>query len=961
MVKLSIRGVPVSNEDLQQDLFTRLFSYRKLNKKHLKFLFSLTLYLSLLSNVSATVQSPCSCLGATEIGRTGHSYDISDLSYSLTAGTCYLIKGTLVIDEDITWDGMRIQMEEKSKIVVEANNRLTLIDSYLSGCDDMWQGIETEASSELLVFNSFIESANIGIRLRDLTIFQCIGSEFIDNYVGVSVSSPFEAIPATPIQIYQKGGITGCKFYTNDVVPDPYPGHYYSSWPTSPANVPFDQGYAAIYVAHSTGLNLGFAHASAAQRNKIYQMRNGVISFESSIDIAGTDFYDFEGTISGSVKYEIPVLEINQHAIHSTQSIHEVKNNTITNIMIGAYSWQSCTTYKGNTLYIKNIDSNLTFTKGIYSKESQLFIADDNIINDGFKGISLLNMSNTMSITDNTFNRTISYGNHAGIEIINARFSPDGIIKDNYMEINNASNATGLSLNQISFLSVNNNDFYFDEDSGSAGDYNCGIMGLSCDWNYYRRNDIWADANYIDESGNHGMVFTNSVNNVYFCNTIDSMYSLLRFIGACSNTNLIATQLKRGRIAFELSAPAAIGLQDQNGNEWLHSYSVEGALISGEDVVGTAEASIFHYDDTDNGAERQLPHTIGPPAVDNGIWFHWDVDGVGKTCEVEDPDIAPDPDSLAVRILDLPQFDTLNDQMTWMMKAKFFKLMLLDTSLADNSILDSFFDAEAVKPLGKLVTAHFDLDSRYGIDFKVKTNTQDSILLLSEDIAYIDSLLALSPNDSATWISLRVLKVDTLSDRLDSWIDFLDDESSESNDVYEDVIDSLAAISTTNDMEEYYQDALLFKADFLVGNTISASDSSDIADIAQLCPWEGGPAMSVAQGLLTILTDSTTNVEPYDCPAPPSPYISYPDSGQQLYEGHFFTFYPNPARDIVKIRSDMTINSAELRDASNRVLGSFHPNSKQLSIDVSNLPSGIYFISSKSGDYMETQRIIVIK
>ncbi len=914
------------------------------------------------STISATVQSPCGCLGATVIGRTGHSYDISDLPYSLTAGTCYLIKGILVIDKDITWNGMRIQMEEESKILVEANNHLTLEDCYVTGCDDMWQGIEAETYATLWIFESFIESANIAVELNHLTFFECGDSEFIDNYVGISVGNPFdEELPHDALQISQKGQITGCKFYTDDVVPDPYSIHHYSSWPTTPSHIPFDQGFAAIYLGHSAGLNLGEEDGSVANRNKIYQIRNGIISFESDINIYGTDFYDFEGSLSRYKFDQPPVLEVNQHALYSISSNVKMVDNTITDIMIGAYCWESMSTFIDNTIDIKNTGADLILTRGIRTYFNQNLIVDNNEINDGYHGIFLQSSFGPTSIINNDFDRSVTIDHNSGIEILDARFTPYAIIEDNYMEINNGNESIGLALQQVDFIEVNDNEFYFDEDSGSAGDSNGAIVSSLVANSFFRDNDIWADANYIDEAGNHGMIFTNSVNNAFRCNSIDSMSTLFRFVMDCYNTHIVASALERGRIAFEISGPGEIGPQRHHGNEWLHHYNNGGAIITGGAAIQTAAVSRFWYDDTVTGAEPQYPLDIRPTAVQpDGVWFRF-VEGIGYTCATEDPDISPDPDSLEVRILDLPQFDTLNDQMTWMMKANVFKMMLLDTSLEDNSTLDSFFDAEAVNPLGKLVSAHFDLNNRHGIDFKEKQNTQDSILILSNYIAYIDSLLSTSPNDSATWISLRLLKVDTLAQRLESWVDFLNDESSESLDVYQDVSDSLSVISTTNDMEEYYQDALLLKADFLLGDTLSTSDSSDLADIVQLCPWEGGPAISVAQGLLTFLTDSTMNVEPYDCPVPPSPVISYPDHIHQNDGARITTVYPNPAIDIVNIRSEILINSVELRDASNKLLITIQPNSTHSSIDVSSFPAGIYFITTSAVEVKETQRLILVK
>ncbi len=219
---------------------------------------------------------------------------------------------------------------------------------------------------------------------------------------------------------------------------------------------------------------------------------------------------------------------------------------------------------------------------------------------------------------------------------------------------------------------------------------------------------------------------------------------------------------------------------------------------------------------------------------------------------------------------------------------------------------------------------------------------------------------ALSPNDSATWISLRELKVDSLANRVLSWIDLIDTEDSTSVVVYKETRDSLEAVSPGNDFEEYYRDALIYKADILLGDTIKTSDSTAIADIASLCPWQGGRGLTVAKGLLMMLTDSIWKAEPNDCTAP-SPFIIYPNPHTQLDEGHIQTIYPNPSSDVINIVSDTEIEVAEMRSSSNSILNTFNPNSKKLTIDVSLYPAGVYYIITRAGKRIEASKVLIIK
>lgn len=192
--------------------------------------------------------SPCGCSSWTPVGTTGQPTDVSTIS--LTPGTCYLIKGTIVINVHTSWTGMKLKMEARSSIQVEEN--FTLDNSYLSGCGSMWRGIETVGQVNFFSFNSFIEDANIGVRLSGLAGIVCIGTEFINNYIGIASANP--CVVDTEDKVIHRGQIWGCEFYTATSLPDPYPGHcYYPSWPTTPAETPYNKGFAAIFLSRTIG------------------------------------------------------------------------------------------------------------------------------------------------------------------------------------------------------------------------------------------------------------------------------------------------------------------------------------------------------------------------------------------------------------------------------------------------------------------------------------------------------------------------------------------------------------------------------------------------------------------------------------------------------------------------------------------------------------------------------------
>lgn len=72
---------------------------------------------------------------------------------------CYLIYNTLVIDEPVIWTGLRLIMEEGSKININATGQLELFNSYLTGCGNIWHGLAVSAGGTVMAENNRIEDA----------------------------------------------------------------------------------------------------------------------------------------------------------------------------------------------------------------------------------------------------------------------------------------------------------------------------------------------------------------------------------------------------------------------------------------------------------------------------------------------------------------------------------------------------------------------------------------------------------------------------------------------------------------------------------------------------------------------------------------------------------------------------------------------------------------------------------
>jgi hypothetical protein len=68
--------------------------------------------------------------------------------------------------------------------------------------------------------------------------------------------------------------------------------------------------------------------------------------------------------------------------------------------------------------------------------------------------------------------------------------------------------------------------------------------------------------------------------------------------------------------------------------------------------------------------------------------------------------------------------------------------------------------------------------------------------------------------------------------------------------------------------------------------------------------------------------------------------------------------YPNPVSDLLRIETDFEIEFINVSDASGRKFISENANSKNVSIDLSSLQSGIYIVHAVGKDASAISKII---
>lgn len=915
------------------------------------FITCLLLTMFTIMTAFAQPESPCDCIDPIEIGETNGEEYVSNVH--IVDYHCYVVRGTLIIDQPTWFVGVRLLMEEGSEILVEDDFSVDM--SYLSACENMWKGIRDVDNENIQVYNSVIESAEYGIYLESVPGFVCLYNKFINNFIGVAVGSPFEE--AQRGMEIQRGQLWGNEFFTDGTLPDPYPGqYYYPSWSTTVDEVAIDQGYAAIYLSGLTGLNVGYVGATGRERNYIHDMRNGVILRQTVGDVYGTDFASFEGGAPDHLN--INQLDFNQLAIHAFWSDTRIEDNTVDDVIRGFWGHESYLHVLDNELSISTgVGSPLFRSRGVYLHRPEKSIIDDNIFTNGNLGVSVIEAQSPFKIVDNIFTRTYDQfkpGN-TGIFVRGSQLieSAEGLIKENDITILDGNGSFGIYLVDDHDMDVFWNDISYEIDEGQDTQ-NRGIIAIGGSNNFVLGNQVLADPEYIDFN-NWGMVLQNSSSNALECNTVDGFDQNIRIDGPNTHTQLISNLIYDANLGLELNSPSdigtqfftvSIGTQEHNRNKWLGTYTgldQFGAHISGYDPVETAKRSRFIVDTGEN--LDFMPDPIGPSSVTAGLWFKDlpSIDDPGLACIGNPINPIVSPDTIAKILQKGYDYSDFNDQMTWLMKANVFDMILSDNSLLSNTVIDSFYSVEFASPLGILVSAQRQLASLFGGDREDKYLELDTMTLLAKDLRFIDSILFLRPSDSATWIALRSLKVDSLTENTDGWLDLLEAQYEATQDEYFAIGGDISGVTPTNDLEDYLKSALLYKTKYLLGTSFTGPDSAAIFDLAQLCLWEGGRAVNVGIELATTL-DSFMIVTEENCPSP-SPYAQIEPNVVQS-EAMQVTFSPNPTSDVINCNASKLVSEITITDLSGKIMYQNCPEDKLFTLSPQ-LPDGIYLISAK--------------
>jgi len=150
-------------------------------------------------------------IGIALIDKSTTDLPTSDYSSYLTGGPPYILTninstnnnppipdilvmdGTFTVNSPLTIDQCDVEIGSLGQIIVQSPNTLTITNSHLHACDNVWNGIIVQPGATLVIDNSLIEDAIDGVTSQDGAKYTISSSDFNKDYVGINVT-PFTGI-----------------------------------------------------------------------------------------------------------------------------------------------------------------------------------------------------------------------------------------------------------------------------------------------------------------------------------------------------------------------------------------------------------------------------------------------------------------------------------------------------------------------------------------------------------------------------------------------------------------------------------------------------------------------------------------------------------------------------------------------------------------------------------------------
>ena len=856
---------------------------------------------------------------------------------TMTGGSV-IVDGSFLIDNAVfpnpahiwTLRGVDVLMTQGSSITIMSTSTLdaqdnTGIPTEFQLClgNTVWEGISV--SGTLKLKNSKIENACSAVKLFATAKTEISGNTFENNFYGI------ETTGGAPVLLGE--GIAHNRFY--------YFGSSCTSFVTP----------TAIRLNNNTSIRIGDLAQTGAPNEILFGYTFGVSATNANVDIMNTAF---ERVSNGSVDVAI--------RLRGTGGVYKAK-------IIGLGGTATSPTM------VKS------FNEGISAQNYDVDVSNARFQNDASAAIRVNNSSlpSAFSVTNSYFGEFWSKGIQLSLSLFGQLSIKNSTFKDDQQ--NSSQYRACVQIGDCSMLSVNakgtieGNDFFEEPKTSSSVGYvhwatdilNTDAIRVE-DNDYYQNNTTSnPDHGYIAISvtssdknelvsnrifgsgissstpppqfGNidvyQGISVFASPNSLVSCNAVYNVDFGIAFSdNQCDPASILANEMADSNTDLYLARPTTVGVQIKKDNKWPSSSTKE-ALFDGSPTSAELLMSEFLVDDPITTSQ------FWPiPVIPAFGWF---------SPTVYDPKQAACSDdgggdgklSKAGQFIVAGTYEAYKGYPAtiWDATMSAYRQFLDNPALlTDSAHYQHFFEQTGQTNAGKLQILWRALKNASNLPESLQSANQ----LRDEQIEAIRVLnQTLSETSNAEAQAVLIALIGEKQDALEALIAennalfaaYKADDNAHTNAL----IAELNAIEATETWEQNLKTVLLSIANRRLSGEEewSVEQSEQLRNIADQCRHEGGVGVVLAR---TLLHDSRHNDEA-DCPG-----YTAPRSKRELNMIHA-KMMPNPTKGICQVSFDKLVSGIfELNNALGQVVLSVTvDNSKNLTVDVAQLPDGMYF------------------
>jgi hypothetical protein len=923
----------------------------------------------------------CSCptnsyyIGVPNAASTLHNYLQSNggpLPDNPTGPINVIIDGVLNVTTTYTFpEGSNICMGPGSWLIVTGN--LSLVGTHVSGCNSMWRGIFKANGGVVTIkagnsARSIIEDAEVGVRAFSggaAELLTVMGTDFNKCAIGMLLYNT----------VFQGAPIADCTFNGSGPFKPTFQGQMI---------VPNGKSQYGIFLDEVSTFTAVGSNAMGA--NTFIGMGTGIYAKNSNLNLLNSQFSNIKdtntyGAPEGHAVYCEGLGRTFRQGANGCSTLPT--NVTISNCTKGMYFGQMHVSARQNTISGVN--------EGIILKQCKargIFICG-NTINAKVYGIKLIGNDNAMSILVQDNAITVDHQNTQNPLNAAAILVTEGdgtkqlnaVIQDNIDIYSNVLD--GIKLDGCNGYKLINN--VVNRTSTSSNGIGYGINILNSDNLLVKCNDVLRNNSTGLDNDEVGMSVMATRTATYSCNTISGSGTGLVFDMDCSSSRNIATNTT-GYYTGLIYAPTAITGKQPNpvtgkrhGNKWGNIPTGVGAMgaVHGSGSLGFRRESEYTVQINSSGF-------YPPPTNLNLDWFtvdatnsdYFNCSPSSNVCPIFDEEPYPDGDFELLKKVAKGELSpgVYDEQTKWIMEYGLYQKLYDKPSLMTGEpILSAFYSAKSSTPMGYLspiwagIRNLFQLDNATAAQVAALEQTIEARLT---EIAGIDEQLptAIGTPSYAPLLAQRALASDALNTANSSYQSLMNSINTARNAQADNLLASNEAITTT---KVYEQNEKTVNRVYLatIGKGVyspNATQQTELAAVANQCPYTGGKAVLRARGLLTMLGveayyDDAANCQPVQQfggnQAPAA------ISGQQMVAKVF----PNPTKERFNLMLDTPLESdAELvlTNAFGQTVAVYSLDAGLLSYEfgTSNLTEGIYFLSVKEGkNLLFSTRLIVQK